>query len=177
MLQLAALTGAWGLSVVTVFAAAAPAVLAEPGAGPQAKRFRTAFAALALVLPALVWGGGALRLAMAPAPGSDPVDGVVLRLVQPNIDQASKWLPELRRGHIETQMRLSSGPAQRPVSHVIWAETAVPFLLDSEPELRAPACRRRAPGRPANHRGAAPGKPRAQTAACGTACTVSTKPA
>ncbi len=137
MLQLAALTGVWGLSAVTVFAAAAPAILAEPVAGPQAKRFRTAFAALALLLPALVWGGGALRLAMAPAPGSDPVEGVVLRLVQPNIDQASKWLPELRRGHIETQMRLSSGPAQRPVSHVIWAETAVPFLLDSEPELRA----------------------------------------
>jgi apolipoprotein N-acyltransferase len=61
----------------------------------------------------------------------------MLRLVQPSIDQASKWRPELRRGHIEKQMRLSSGPAARPVSHVIWAETAVPFLLDNESELRA----------------------------------------
>jgi apolipoprotein N-acyltransferase len=133
MLQLAALTGVWGLSAVTVFAAAAPAVLAEPGAG----RGRAAFAALALMLPALVWGGGALRLAVAPAPGAETVDGVMLRLVQPSIDQASKWLPELRRGHIENQMRLSSGPAARPVSHVIWSETAVPYLLDGEPELRA----------------------------------------
>ena len=133
MLQLAALTGVWGLSAMTVFAAAAPAVLAESGAG----RGRAAFVALALLLPALVWGGGALRLASVPAPGAETVDGVMLRLVQPNIDQAAKWVPELRRGHIENQMRLSIGPATRPVSHVIWAETAVPFLLDSEPELRA----------------------------------------
>jgi apolipoprotein N-acyltransferase len=96
---------------------------------------------LALLLPLLVWGGGALRLATVPALGDETVDGVMLRLVQPNIDQASKWLPELRRGHIENQMRLSSGPgtepASRPVSHVIWAETAVPFLLANEPELRS----------------------------------------
>ncbi len=136
MLQSSALTGVWGLSAVTVFAAAAPAVLTGPGAG----RGRAAFAALALLLPALVWGGGALRLAMAPALGAKTVDGVMLRLVQPSIDQASKWVPELRRGHIETQMRLSSGPGTvpgaRPVSHVIWAETAVPFRLDGEPKLR-----------------------------------------
>jgi apolipoprotein N-acyltransferase len=132
MLQLSALTGVWGLSAMTVFAAAAPAVLTGPGAG----RGRAAFVTLALLLPALVWGGGALRLAMAPALGAETVDGVMLRLVQPSIDQASKWLPELRRGHIENQMRLSIGPAARPVSHVIWAETAVPFLLDGEPELR-----------------------------------------
>jgi apolipoprotein N-acyltransferase len=137
MLQLSALTGVWGLSAVTVFVAAAPAVLTGPGAG----RVRIAFVTLALLLPALVWGGGSLRLAMAPALGAETVDGVMLRLVQPSIDQASKWLPELRRGHIENQMRLSSGPGAdpgaRPVSHVIWAETAVPFMLDGEPELRA----------------------------------------
>jgi apolipoprotein N-acyltransferase len=137
MLQVTALTGVWGLTAMTVFAAAAPAVLAEPGAQPGAMRFRAAFAALALLLPALVWGGGALRLANAPAPGTEVVDGVMLRLVQPNIDQAKKWLPELRRGHVETQIRLSSKTAAWPVSHVIWAETAVPFMLDSEPELRA----------------------------------------
>jgi apolipoprotein N-acyltransferase len=140
MLQLTALTGVWGLSAVTVFAAAAPAVLIGPGVGPGSGRGRIAFASLALLLPALVWGGGSLRLAMAPALGAETVDGVMLRLVQPNIDQASKWRPELRRGHIENQMRLSSGPPADPtarsVSHVIWAETAVPFFLDGEPELR-----------------------------------------
>ena len=144
MLQLSALTGVWGLSAMTVFAAAAPAVLIGPGAGPGAGRGRAAFAMLALVLPALVWGGGALRLAMAPALGAETVDRVMLRLVQPSIDQASKWVPELRRGHVENQMRLSSGagadpgagPGARPVSHVIWAETAVPFLLDGDLELR-----------------------------------------
>jgi apolipoprotein N-acyltransferase len=34
-------------------------------------------------------------------------------------------------------MQLSSAPAARPISHVIWAETAVPYLLAGEPVLRA----------------------------------------
>ena len=90
-----------------------------------------------LLLPVLVWGGGSLRLAAAPALGADVVDGVVLRLVQPSIDQASKWKTGLRRAHVARQMRLSAAPGARPVSHVIWAETAVPYLLAREPELRA----------------------------------------
>ena len=135
MLQLAALTGVWGLSLVTVLAAAAPALLAEADAG--AAPARRGFVAAMLLLPVLVWGGGSLRLAAAPALGADVVDGVVLRLVQPSIDQASKWKTGLRRAHVTRQMRLSAAPGARPVSHVIWAETAVPYLLAREPELRA----------------------------------------
>ncbi len=135
MLQLSAVTGVWGLSLMTVLVAAAPAVLAE--AGSRQSRGRRVFVAAALLLPALIWGGGGLRLAAAPAPGSDAVEGVVLRLVQPSIDQAKKWVTELRRDHVALQMRLSSAPAARPITHVIWAETAVPYLLASEPVLRA----------------------------------------
>ncbi|MCH9011720.1 MAG: apolipoprotein N-acyltransferase, partial [Proteobacteria bacterium] len=68
MLQLASVTGVWGLSLVTVLAAAAPAVLVEAGA--RDVRGRRVFAAAMLLLPALVWGGGSLRLAGAPALGT-----------------------------------------------------------------------------------------------------------
>ena len=134
MLQLAAATGVWGLSLVTVLAAAAPAVLVEAGA--RHARGRRVFAAAMLLLPALVWGGGSLRLAGAPALGTDRVEGVMLRLVQPSIEQALKWKPALRRAHVAQQMRLSAAPAAERISHVIWAETAVPYLLAQEPDLR-----------------------------------------
>ena len=134
MLQLAALTGVWGLSLVTVLAAAAPAVLVEAGAARG--RGRRVFVAAMLLLPALVWGGGSLRLAGAPALGTEMVDGVTLRLVQPSIEQALKWKAALRRDHVERQMRLSAAPGAERISHVIWAETAVPYLLAQDPELR-----------------------------------------
>ncbi len=135
MLQLAALTGVWGLSLMTVLAAAAPAVLVETN-GARA-RGRRLFVAAMLLLPALVWGGGTLRLAAAPPLGADAVEGVVLRLVQPSIEQALKWKVELRRDHVARQMRLSAAPGAEHVNLVIWAETAVPYLLTRDAELRS----------------------------------------
>jgi len=131
VMQLAAATGVWGLSAMTVLAAGAPAVLARGGRG------RVGLAAVLLLLPAVAWAGGALRLAGAPAPGAAVVPDVVLRIVQPSIAQTLKWRDDLRREHVERQLRLSRGPGYRRVTHVVWAETAVPFLLDADPALRA----------------------------------------
>ena len=140
MLQLASVTGVWGLSLIALLAAAAPAVLCErdrPGPGQRGWRVNRAFAvALLAVLPALVWGGGALRLSGAPAPGSDGVEGVRLRLVQPAIEQKLKWRAELRKGHVDKQIGLSLAGGQEGISHVIWAETAVPYFVSGEPVLR-----------------------------------------
>ena len=63
----------------------------------------------------------------------------MLRLVQPAIDQTLKWRPKLRRAHVERQLNMSSAPPSPaeapPPTHVIWAETAVPFDLANEPRL------------------------------------------
>jgi len=140
MIQLAAATGVYGLSLVTVAAAAMPATLASAAGGRR--WLPTVAAAVAL---ALVWSGGALRLASA---GDDTVAGVRLRLVQPNIPQHLKWQRELRRDHVVNQLAMSTqppapdapagaGPAAAP-THVIWAETAVPFVLgDGSPLIAA----------------------------------------
>jgi apolipoprotein N-acyltransferase len=138
-LQLAAVTGIWGLSWITIIAAAAPAVAAENPSGP-ARRDRPGrrWAVLlgALVLRAVVGLGGAWRLAMALPAGSDVVAEVRLRLVQPNIDQRTKWLPERRAQHVTEQMELSRSPGYEAITHLIWAETAVPYVLANEPKLR-----------------------------------------
>ncbi len=135
MIQLAAVTGVYGLSLLSVVVAAMPAVLAD-GDG-RAGRKAVPVAAAFIVL-GVVWGGGLVRLAGA----SDAVvPDVRLRLVQPNIDQKLKWLPELRQQHVLRQVRMSTaaaGAAQGngAPTHIIWAETAAPLVLGSDPAAR-----------------------------------------
>ncbi len=128
MIQGAAVAGVHGLGLLTVAAAAMPAVLAGGKGGGLA--VLAAAAALAAV-----WGGGQLRLAGAE---DAVVRDVRLRLVQPNIDQKLKWHPDLRAAHVAEQLRMSVRPGgAEPPTHVIWAETAVPFPLSNSPEIRA----------------------------------------
>ncbi|WP_299618133.1 apolipoprotein N-acyltransferase [Pelagibius sp.] len=132
-LQLASLGGVWLLSLITVIAATAPAILGTPAAR-NGRGY--AFVLLALLLPAVSWGYGAARLAGAPAAGSDVVEGVRLRLVQPSIPQALKWRSDLRAEHVRSQMRMSLAPGHETRTHIIWAETAVPYLLSALPVLQ-----------------------------------------
>jgi apolipoprotein N-acyltransferase len=125
--QLAALTGIHGLSLLAVALGALPVVWLEPG---ERARWQP-LAAGGLILVA-IWAGGALRLADAvPA----PIDGVRLRLVQANIAQQDKWLPEGRARAFERHLALSVADA-RPVSHIIWPESAASYPLDQDAVAR-----------------------------------------
>ncbi len=142
MLQLASVTGVWGLSVVTLFAAAAPAVLFE---GKDLKiseiKRRVSFVFVALLFPLVVWAGGAFRLSALLPEDEAFVENVNLRLVQPNINQADKWKPKLREDHVVKQMNMSASEGAKDITHVIWAETAVPFLLSSVKAMRTKIAR------------------------------------
>ncbi|MCH7936378.1 MAG: apolipoprotein N-acyltransferase [Proteobacteria bacterium] len=144
MVQLAALTGVYGLSLLAVVAAAMPAVLAEPvSGGGERNRWMPVLAAAGVL--ALVWAGGEWRLAGA---GNDTVPGVRLRLVQPNIPQNQKWKRELRWGHVLKQLEMSNRPAPpgRSPTLVIWAETAVPFVISGPSQLTRALGRAAPPG-------------------------------
>ncbi len=130
MIQITALIGTYGLGLLTVAAAAMPATLAADGSGGRP----AAIAVIcALAVLAVTWSGGALRLALAEP--ADAVDGVRLRLVQPNIDQKLKWNRDLLDGHLIKQARMGAQPAAHSPTHVIWAETAAPLFL-AEDEAR-----------------------------------------
>ncbi len=155
MIQATAVIGTGGLGLLTVIAAAMPASLA----GRAGSGWRTPAVAcgVAFAVLGLVWGGGALRLAVAGPAGE--VAEVQLRLVQPSIPQALKWRPErldavidahiaLSRsgaaaGEVNTAIELAGrepvlrGPGGRPPTLVIWAETAAPLFLDEDPERLA----------------------------------------
>jgi len=127
MLQLAAVTGIYGLSLVTVVAAAMPAVLAKPAATRPSRREWLALTAVSALLAA-VWVAGSMRLSAVEA---KEVPGVRLRIVQPDIPQTEKWSQAKAEEHFARLLRLSAMPAKEAVTDVIWPETSVPFTLNA----------------------------------------------
>ncbi|MCG8691039.1 MAG: apolipoprotein N-acyltransferase [Minwuiales bacterium] len=131
VLQVTAAVGIHGLSLLTVTAFAMPALLADGSGGPTPRAGRAV--AVAFGALALVWAGGAVRLAMA---DNGTVADVRIRIVQANIPQADKWQPEQRAVHLTRHLELTRGPGARAVTHVVWPETAVPFYLNVDHGVR-----------------------------------------
>jgi apolipoprotein N-acyltransferase len=130
-IQLAAVTGIYGLSFLTVVIASLPAlVLLSRETGAK----RWAAVAVATGLAASLWAGGIVRLAVA---GSTEMTDIRLRLVQANVPQAMKWDPAERQRIVSGYLDLSASDGTAPITHLVWPETALPFLLDEEPGLRA----------------------------------------
>ncbi|MBX9635457.1 MAG: apolipoprotein N-acyltransferase, partial [Magnetospirillum sp.] len=98
------------------------------------RRLKLAAVAVSLVLVVLAVTGGAVRLAAA---HGEMVPGVRLRLVQPAIGQSHKWKEELREAHLLAYLELSKAPGWDQVTHLVWPETAAPFLLDHDDGHRA----------------------------------------
>jgi apolipoprotein N-acyltransferase len=130
VMQVAAYGGVYGLGLITIVIAAMPAVLAD-GQGIRSARLAMGGAILGL---AFIVAIGTWRLSSA---GSEYVDGIRLRLVQPNIPQHLKWKPGHKAGHVKKQVKLSTQVSAdgRPPTHIIWAETAVPFNLMNDKRL------------------------------------------
>ena len=89
-MQFAAIVGVYGLSVITGLFATLPATFIAGRAGRL-----TAFAGI--MIAGLLWGGGAFRLALVGSVDAEvPVseDLPLVQVVQPNIPQREKWVPE-----------------------------------------------------------------------------------
>ncbi len=132
-LQLASITGIWGLTLLTLLAASAPALLGLVGVGRRAA-WGTVAGSWGLLLAALVFGF--VRLAAAPAVGEAVVPGVKLRLVQPSVEQTLKWRKDLAQEHLQRLMDLTRSPGLAQTTLVIWPETAVPYNLWEDEALR-----------------------------------------
>jgi apolipoprotein N-acyltransferase len=126
-LQLAALVGIHGLGFLTVLVAPLPALALS------ARRLWPLLAAVLGV--AALWVFGALRLGQ-PLPPDLP--DTRLRLVQPNVAQSLKWAPEERARILGDLLALSrEASATAAPTHVIWPETAVPYLVAEDDAVRA----------------------------------------
>lgn len=152
--QTASLIGIYGLTLLTIVFAGAPAGLARWSKGRFAAEPRGAIylaGSLGVFLVLGVWGG--LRLGAA---DGAMVDDVRLRIVQPSIPQSEKWMPENRGSIFQEYLqytRMGNGEAitqakgpGEPVTHVIWPESAIPFLIDRQPGALEAVGRALSPG-------------------------------
>ncbi|QFU14929.1 apolipoprotein N-acyltransferase [Microvirga thermotolerans] len=132
LMQSASLVGLYGLTVLATATGAAPALLASDG--PARRRWGAPVLAAALL--AAMAGFGAWRVPADPLPS---VPGVRLRLMQPNLPQDAKFHPGNRQAIMQRYLALSasrplgvSGDAAAP-THIVWPESAFPFLLHRSP--------------------------------------------
>jgi apolipoprotein N-acyltransferase len=135
--QTASLIGIWGLTFIAIAVYSAPAVLADD---PADTRHRWLAPALAVVVIAGLAGYGLWRLDRTP---TILVDGVRLRLMQPNIQQDQRFNYSQRQAVMDRYAALSdraSGPnasGLSDVTHLIWPESAFPFFLTREADALA----------------------------------------
>ena len=132
--QTASLVGLHGLTFLTIAIFAAPATLWRVSES-RLNLTPTIVAALALVLMAAF---GGLRLM---SPPSATMPGVKLRLIQPNIAQDdASFGPENKQAILRRYFDLSERATSpdrsgvRDVTHLIWPESAFPFILSRDPQ-------------------------------------------
>lgn len=114
--QLAAYVGPSGLTLLTCG-------LALGILGGSGLRVATGLAV------AVAWGFGAWQLAK-PMPADT---AITLRLIQPNAEQSLKWDPDQARVFLDRLTAMTT--LEPPVDLVIWPETALPYILEYNPEL------------------------------------------
>ena len=132
--QTASLVGLHGLTFLSIAIFAAPATLWRVGDS----RLALAPAAVAALALALIAAFGAFRLA---APPSGALPGVKLRLIQPNVGQDdSSFSPGAKQAILRRYFDLSERAASpdrsgvKDVTHLIWPESAFPFILSRDAE-------------------------------------------
>ncbi len=135
--QSISLFGLWALTFLCVAICASPAVLADDKADTP-RPYRAPL--LAVTTLVLLTGFGATRLWLHP---TAYVDGVKLRIMQPNMPQDQKFNYSAKADVMDRYLKLSAratGPQAdglEGVTHLIWPESAFPFFLTREPDALA----------------------------------------
>jgi apolipoprotein N-acyltransferase len=134
--QVASVVGLHGLTILAIAIFAAPATLADEMSG----RWFTRPIVLAAGALAALAAFGAYRLS---APDSPFVAGVKLRIMQPNIAQDASFAPQNKDAIMRRYLVLSdratspTSTGVADVTHLIWPESAFPFLLARDPQALA----------------------------------------
>lgn len=137
MAQGAALIGVWGLTFVAIAVGASPVTLLDDRGETRRPWLPPACGVAVLIAIA---GFGAFRLSRTP---TQFVDGVRLRIMQPNLQQDIRFNYAAKQQVIDRYVALSnrtsgSRPAGlRDVTHLIWPESAFPFFLAREADALA----------------------------------------
>jgi apolipoprotein N-acyltransferase len=132
--QSAALIGIWGLTFLAVAIFASPATLFDDRGETRRPRLPLVLAVSVLIA---LGAFGTVRLARMP---TRLVDGVHLRIVQPNLQQDVRFNYAAKQQVLDRYIALSqraadaAAPVSGEVTHLVWPESAFPFFLTREPD-------------------------------------------
>lgn len=135
--QTASVIGIWGLTFLAVVIFASPAVLID-GPAPSRRSLAVPLGAGCTLIAMTLFG--LVRLTDHP---TAMVEGVRLRIMQPNLPQDAKFNYAAKAAVMEKYLSLSeaaSGPTDaglRDKTLLIWPEAAFPFVLTREPDAMA----------------------------------------
>jgi apolipoprotein N-acyltransferase len=135
--QAASIIGIWGLTFIAIAVFASPATLTDDRA--ETRRPWLPLAVSVMILAAL-GGYGARRLEHAP---TRLVDGVHLRIMQPNLRQDIRFNYAAKQEIVDRYVALSgrsSGPQSQDLHDatlLIWPESPFPFFLTHEADALA----------------------------------------
>ncbi len=128
MTQLASVGGVWLLSLLILISASLPFLWWS-----NISRKSAGYLLLSLAIPLAMWGYGTLRLGQP----TSFVQGIGLNLVQANIPQSLKWDPKAAETNFKKHFELSAfKPSTSDTELTIWSESAVPYLIGEDPNLR-----------------------------------------
>ena len=135
--QAVSVFGIWGLTFIAVVVFASPATLADDRTETRRPWLPVALGVVAL---AALGGFGVVRLVRTP---TRPVDGVRLRIMQPNLQQDVRFNYAAKQEVMNRYVALSgrttaaSPRGQWDVTHLIWPESPFPFFLTREADVLA----------------------------------------
>ncbi|MFZ4763266.1 MAG: apolipoprotein N-acyltransferase [Alphaproteobacteria bacterium] len=132
--QTASITGVYGLSLVLYVLIILPFIWLDKIIA-RTTRLLWFIAPALLLTGGLLWGNNRLEQAALTA---ENYPNIRLRLVQPNIAQETKWDQEKLMQHFKHLLALSvpDAPERGTQNIVIWPETAVPFMLETQDSVR-----------------------------------------
>jgi apolipoprotein N-acyltransferase len=127
--QGAAFVGLYGMTLLMLLWACLAAVLASEALSRRA----LVGVILMLATAPLALAAGHWRLATA---STATFENISMRVVQANIAQGDKWIPEHRDDIVAAHLDLSTSGGMAGVTHLVWPESAVPMLIDEAPDAR-----------------------------------------
>lgn len=124
LLQLASITGVYGLSFLLLALASSLALLVRPAQRTCGAAYFSVSMLMAVAV--FLWGSGRVERLRAE---SETGRGVVVASVQGNVPQDRKWSPQAAEEILTRHLDLSRLAVSRGATLVVWAESSLPFPL------------------------------------------------
>ena len=88
---------------------------------------------LGLSMITILYGFGYDRLNL---PEFHRLDQIMVRIVQPNVEQSDKWKPELAGVFLNKHIEMSKSAKENGVDLIVWPETSISYTIQKEKNVR-----------------------------------------